>query len=109
MHKGAAFDLQAVCAGFVYGVSVADSMIKNGLAGTAMVIGAISLIILAVALFAIYGRHLAGRWRATAASSARTCSSGPRSRFPPRKRQRNEPEPTSAGERGSRLRQGVAR
>jgi len=29
-----------VCAGFVYGVSVADSMIKNGLAGTAMVIGA---------------------------------------------------------------------
>ena len=40
MHKGAAFDLQAVCAGFVYGVSVADSMIKNGLAGTAMVIGA---------------------------------------------------------------------
>jgi 3-oxoacyl-[acyl-carrier-protein] synthase-3 len=40
MHKGAAFDLQAVCAGFVYGVSVADSMIKNGLAGTALVIGA---------------------------------------------------------------------
>jgi 3-oxoacyl-[acyl-carrier-protein] synthase III len=40
MTKGAAFDLQAVCAGFVYGVSVADSMIKNGLAGTAMVIGA---------------------------------------------------------------------
>ncbi len=40
MNKGAAFDLQAVCAGFVYGVSVADSMIKNGLAGTAMVIGA---------------------------------------------------------------------
>jgi 3-oxoacyl-[acyl-carrier-protein] synthase-3 len=40
MHKGAAFDLQAVCAGFVYGVSVADSLIKNGLAGTALVIGA---------------------------------------------------------------------
>ena len=40
MTKGAAFDLQAVCAGFVYGVSVADSMIKNGLAGTALVIGA---------------------------------------------------------------------
>jgi 3-oxoacyl-[acyl-carrier-protein] synthase-3 len=40
MNKGAAFDLQAVCAGFVYGVSVADSMIKNGLAGTALVIGA---------------------------------------------------------------------
>jgi 3-oxoacyl-[acyl-carrier-protein] synthase III len=40
MHKGAAFDLQAVCAGFVYGVSVADSLIKSGLAGTALVIGA---------------------------------------------------------------------
>ncbi|MBS0540602.1 MAG: beta-ketoacyl-ACP synthase 3, partial [Proteobacteria bacterium] len=40
MNKGAAFDLQAVCAGFVYGVSVADSLIKNGLAGTALVIGA---------------------------------------------------------------------
>ncbi len=40
MTRGAAFDLQAVCAGFVYGISVADSLIKNGLAGTAMVIGA---------------------------------------------------------------------
>jgi hypothetical protein len=28
-----------------------------------MVIGAISLIVLAVALFALYGQHLAGRWR----------------------------------------------
>ncbi len=27
------------------------------------VVGAISLVILAVALFALYGRHLAGRWR----------------------------------------------
>jgi len=40
MTRGAAFDLQAVCAGFIYGVSVADSLIKNGLAGTALVIGA---------------------------------------------------------------------
>ncbi|TAJ28440.1 MAG: ketoacyl-ACP synthase III [Reyranella sp.] len=40
MTKGAAFDVQAVCAGFVYGVSVADSLIKNGLASTALVIGA---------------------------------------------------------------------
>lgn len=40
MNKGAAFDVQAVCAGFVYGVSVADSLIKNGLASTALVIGA---------------------------------------------------------------------
>jgi 3-oxoacyl-[acyl-carrier-protein] synthase III len=40
MTKGAAFDVQAVCAGFVYGVAVADSMIKTGLATTALVIGA---------------------------------------------------------------------
>ena len=40
MTRGAAFDVQAVCAGFVYGVSVADSMIKCGLASTALVIGA---------------------------------------------------------------------
>ena len=40
MTRGAAFDVQAVCAGFVYGLSVADSMIKNSLASTALVIGA---------------------------------------------------------------------
>ena len=40
MTKGAAFDLQAVCAGFVYGVSVADSLLKAGMASTALVIGA---------------------------------------------------------------------
>ena len=40
MTKGAAFDLQAVYAGFVYGVSVADSLLKAGMASTALVIGA---------------------------------------------------------------------
>ena len=40
MTRGAAFDVQAVCAGFVYGMAVADSMLKNGLASTALVIGA---------------------------------------------------------------------
>ena len=40
MTRGAAFDVQAVCAGFVYALSVADSLIKNGLASTALVIGA---------------------------------------------------------------------
>jgi 3-oxoacyl-[acyl-carrier-protein] synthase-3 len=40
MTRGAAFDVQAVCAGFVYGLAVADSMIKTGLATTALVIGA---------------------------------------------------------------------
>ena len=40
IQGGAAFDLQAVCAGFVYALSVADSMIRTGLATRALVIGA---------------------------------------------------------------------
>lgn len=40
MHHGMAFDIQAVCSGFVYGVATADSYIKNGLANRALVIGA---------------------------------------------------------------------
>jgi 3-oxoacyl-[acyl-carrier-protein] synthase-3 len=40
MTRGSAFDVQAVCAGFIYGLSVADSMIKTGIASTALVIGA---------------------------------------------------------------------
>lgn len=36
----AAFDVQAVCSGFVYALSVADSMIKSGAASKALVIGA---------------------------------------------------------------------
>lgn len=35
-----AFDVAAVCSGFLYAVSVADSMIKNGVAQHALVIGA---------------------------------------------------------------------
>ncbi|MBM3547808.1 MAG: ketoacyl-ACP synthase III [Alphaproteobacteria bacterium] len=38
--KGAAFDVQAVCAGFVYALAVADNFIKAGQAETALVIGA---------------------------------------------------------------------
>ncbi len=37
---GAAFDVQAVCSGFVYALAVADSMIRTGLATRALVIGA---------------------------------------------------------------------
>ena len=37
---GAAFDVQAVCSGFVYGLAVADSMIRGGMARRALVIGA---------------------------------------------------------------------
>lgn len=35
-----AFDLQAVCSGFVYALSVADAMIKSGAASKALVVGA---------------------------------------------------------------------
>ena len=40
IHGCAAFDLQAVCSGFVYALSVADSMIRSGAASRALVIGA---------------------------------------------------------------------
>ncbi len=40
VHGCAAFDVQAVCSGFVYGVAVADSMIRTGAASKALVIGA---------------------------------------------------------------------
>lgn len=35
-----AFDVQAVCSGFLYAISVADSMIRTGMAKAALVIGA---------------------------------------------------------------------
>ncbi len=35
-----AFDIQAVCSGFVYALTVADAMIKTGMASKALVIGA---------------------------------------------------------------------
>ena len=40
MTTGAAFDIQAVCSGFVFALSVADNMIKGGQADTIVVIGA---------------------------------------------------------------------
>jgi len=40
MHHGAAFDLQAVCSGFLYGVNVVDSMIRSGAAKGVLLIGA---------------------------------------------------------------------
>ncbi|MDD3669516.1 MAG: ketoacyl-ACP synthase III [Alphaproteobacteria bacterium] len=39
-HKAFAFDMQAVCGGFVYALAVADNFIKAGQARTALVIGA---------------------------------------------------------------------
>jgi len=40
MHHGFAFDMQAVCSGFVYAVTTADLYIRGGLAKRVLVIGA---------------------------------------------------------------------
>jgi len=40
MSRGAAFDVQAVCSGFIYGMSLADSLIRTGQARTILLIGA---------------------------------------------------------------------
>ncbi len=39
-NGGIAFDVAAVCSGFLYALAVADSMLKTGMAKTALVIGA---------------------------------------------------------------------
>ncbi len=39
-NGGIAFDVAAVCSGFLYALSVADAMLKTGMAKTALVIGA---------------------------------------------------------------------
>lgn len=40
IHHGAAFDMQAVCSGFVFALATADSMLKSGAFKRALVIGA---------------------------------------------------------------------
>jgi 3-oxoacyl-[acyl-carrier-protein] synthase-3 len=40
IKKGAAFDVQAVCSGFVYALTTAEALIRAGRAATALVIGA---------------------------------------------------------------------
>ena len=40
MTRGAAFDIQAVCTGFIYGLAVADNFVRLGQAKNALVIGA---------------------------------------------------------------------
>ncbi|OHC74515.1 MAG: 3-oxoacyl-ACP synthase [Rhodospirillales bacterium RIFCSPLOWO2_12_FULL_58_28] len=40
LEKGAAFDIQAVCSGFIYGLAVADNFIKAGQAETVLLVGA---------------------------------------------------------------------
>ena len=39
-HGGPAFDVQAVCSGFVYALAVADRMVASGMATNALVVGA---------------------------------------------------------------------
>jgi 3-oxoacyl-[acyl-carrier-protein] synthase-3 len=39
-HRAAAFDVQAVCSGFIYALSIADKFIKTGAARRALVVGA---------------------------------------------------------------------
>jgi len=40
MTQGSAFDVQAVCSGFIYAMTVADSLLRTGQAQTALVVGA---------------------------------------------------------------------
>jgi 3-oxoacyl-[acyl-carrier-protein] synthase-3 len=40
MRRGAAFDIQAVCSGFIYALATANNFIRTGQARTALVIGA---------------------------------------------------------------------
>lgn len=40
VNQGAAFDIQAVCSGFVFGLATADNFLKQGMFRTALVIGA---------------------------------------------------------------------
>jgi 3-oxoacyl-[acyl-carrier-protein] synthase III len=40
MTRGAAFDVQAVCTGFIYALATADALVRAGQARTALVIGA---------------------------------------------------------------------
>jgi hypothetical protein len=55
--------LTGVFLGLTVLTSATGYLFHNETVTPAMIIGVVSLILLAVALFALYGRHLAGRWR----------------------------------------------
>jgi hypothetical protein len=55
--------LTAIFLGLTVLTSATGFLFHNTTVTPAMIVGAVSLTILAIALFAIYGRHLAGRWR----------------------------------------------
>jgi len=55
--------LTAIFLGLTVLTSVTGFLFHNDMVTPGIIVGTISLIVLAVALFALYGRHLAGRWR----------------------------------------------
>jgi hypothetical protein len=55
--------LTGIFLGLTVLTSATGFLFHNASVTPAMVVGAVSLSVLAVALFALYGRHLAGRWR----------------------------------------------
>jgi hypothetical protein len=55
--------LTGIFLGLTVLTSVTGFLFHNASVTPGMIIGAVSLGILAIALFALYGRHLAGRWR----------------------------------------------
>jgi hypothetical protein len=55
--------LTGIFLGLTVLTSVTGFLFHNTSVTPGMIVGAISLVVLAVALFALYGRHLAGRWR----------------------------------------------
>lgn len=57
------FTLTGVFLALTVLTSVTGFLFHNTTITPGMIVGAISLVALAVALFALYGRHLAGRWR----------------------------------------------
>jgi len=56
------FALTGIFLGLTVLTSVTGFLFHNTSVTPGMIVGAISLVVLAVALFALYGRHLAGRW-----------------------------------------------
>ena len=56
--------LTGIFLGLTVLTSATGFLFHNTTVTPGMIIGAISLVVLAVALFALYGKHLAGRWRA---------------------------------------------
>jgi hypothetical protein len=65
--------LTGIFLGLTVLTSVTGFLFHNTTVTPGMIIGAISLLVLAVALFALYGKHLVGRWR-TAYVITATCA-----------------------------------